>query len=172
MLNTIHDIFLMEDAKNDNSFKERENFFTLLFGGIKYDQAQARDIWLSGKKAGFELGLEYSSTHAQTIQLEGNIENENHKLFYKKFLRLCAVHNVAIQWHPHKGMTFTQLHPQAPKHGHRGTIYCQDINGYGVILTSSSQLSSDNIDEVKYRAEFEQAARENKSYYLFNSENQ
>jgi hypothetical protein len=89
---------------SDNSFKEPETMLSLLFGGHKYTQSEAREIWFSGIAVGLEEGLRRASLEGQRIQINSNMQNERQKEFYEKFLRLAQEYKCQIQYHPHFGM--------------------------------------------------------------------
>lgn len=95
---------IMDAKKDDNSFKEKENFFTLLSGGIKYSQAECRDIWFNGMAVGMERGLEMASLEGQKIDVTNNCKVPKHKEFLERFYKLASEYNCAIQYHPHHGM--------------------------------------------------------------------
>jgi hypothetical protein len=90
--------------KNDNSFKEKENVFTLLSGGIKYNQHEVREIWHSGIKLGIETGLFEASIEGNRIQLDSNTPEGKHKEFLIKFYDLCFEYGCGIQYHPKHGL--------------------------------------------------------------------
>lgn len=46
-----------EEMEGDTSFTEKVTGLGLLFGPIRYSQAEARDIWNKGIKLGIEIGL-------------------------------------------------------------------------------------------------------------------
>jgi hypothetical protein len=89
----------------DNSFKEKETTLSLLFGGHKYTQSEAREIWFSGIACGVEIGLNKASLEGQKLELINNTENPKHKEFLEKFYKLASEYQCAIQYHPQFGMT-------------------------------------------------------------------
>lgn len=97
------DNILFEENLNDNSFKERENTLSLLFGGIKYKQHEVREIYLRAKRIGVEIGLRKASLEGQMIEIN-NTKNPRHKEFLTKFHELAADYNCTIQYHPEIGM--------------------------------------------------------------------
>lgn len=95
---------MIDERLNDKSFQEKENVFTLLFGGIKYTQSQVRDIWFRGKEVGIEIGLRKASLEGQRIELDSNTLDPKHREFLEKFYKLAAEYQCAIQYHPEHGM--------------------------------------------------------------------
>lgn len=91
---------MQEHKKNDNSFKERS-----LFGlPIKYKQSEVREIWFQGIELGIEKGLRLASLEGQRIETNTNMQNQRHKEFYEKFLKLASDYNCCIQYHPMHGI--------------------------------------------------------------------
>ena len=93
----------------DNSFKEKENVFTLLFGGIKYSQSECREFWFQAMALGMQEGLRMGSIQGQQIDTTKGCKNERHKEFYTKFLKLAEEYNCAIVYHPLEGMVVMDL---------------------------------------------------------------
>jgi len=105
--------FIMDEIKRvDNSFKEKENFFTALKGGIRYSQPEVRDIWFQGIRVGIEEGLHRGSLAGQRIQITQNTKDQRHKKFYDEFLKLANEYNCQIQYHPQHGMCVIDLKKQ------------------------------------------------------------
>lgn len=98
-----------EEMSGDNSFKEKENALSLMFGGIKYSQLEMRDTWQNGIRRGIEIGLRKASLDGQIIELNSNTDNERHKEFLKRFYALAEEFNCAIQYHPEHGMVVVDL---------------------------------------------------------------
>lgn len=93
----------------DNSFKEKENVLTLLFGGIKYSQSECREFWFEAMTLGMQEGLRMGSIQGQRIDITNSCKNERHKEFYTKFLKLTEEYNCAIVYHPLEGMCVVDL---------------------------------------------------------------
>lgn len=93
----------------DNSFKEKENVFTLLTGGIKYTQAECREFWFKAMALGMQEGLRMGSLQGQRIDITNSCKNERHNEFYAKFLKLSEEYNCAILYHPLEGMCVVDL---------------------------------------------------------------
>jgi len=108
-MNIVEKIYIENDNSKDTSYQDKENFLTLMFGGIKFTQSEVRDAWLNGKRCGFEIGLHYNSNQGQMLQLSNNITNPKDKEFYDKFITLCNEYNIRISYHPEKGMIFEKL---------------------------------------------------------------
>jgi len=100
---------ISEMKLSDNSFKEKETGLSLFFGGHKYTQSEAREIWFSGIRVGIEEGLRRSSLEGQRIETHRNLTNDRHKEFYEKFLKLAEEYECRIQYHPHLGMCVTDM---------------------------------------------------------------
>jgi len=85
---------------NDSSFTEKG-----FLGFTKnYSQAEVRDIWFQGIELGINTGLNMATLEGQRIEIDNNIQNERHRLFYDEFLKLSTEYNCAIQYHPELGM--------------------------------------------------------------------
>ena len=100
---------VQEMKKNDKSFTEKENVFSLLLGGIKYNQVDVREIWFQGITVGLSEGLRIASLDGQKIDIMNSCKNERHKEFYNEFLKLSEKYNCAIQYHPVDGMCIIDL---------------------------------------------------------------
>lgn len=99
---------LEEDNKTDTSFTDNSPSSILEFiFGIKAKQKELRDIWLSGKSHGFEMGIQAACPEVQRLQLMGD-SNKEHKEFYDKFVKLCQEYDISIMYHPLEGMIFTE----------------------------------------------------------------
>lgn len=100
----------MQKARlTDNSFKEKENIFTLLFGGIKYSQSECREFWFQAMEIGMMEGLIMGSVDGQRIDLYNNCKEQRQKDFLDKFYKLAEEYNCAIVFHPIDGMIVMDL---------------------------------------------------------------
>jgi hypothetical protein len=102
------DVLMFDIERNDNSFTEKGNVFSSLFGH-KYSQGEAREIWFQGIRHGLEIGLRKASIEGQRIEITSNMTNERHKEFYSKFLELANKYNCQIQYHSNHGMMVIDL---------------------------------------------------------------
>ena len=88
---------------------EKENFFTMLKGGIRFSQAEVREIWFLGIASGIEIGLNKASLDGQMVELNDNTKDIRHKQFLEKFYKLAEEYMCAIQYHPEVGMTVVDV---------------------------------------------------------------
>lgn len=100
---------IQEIKKIDNSFKEKENIFTLLKGGITYSQAECREFWFQAMSLGMQEGLRMGSVQGQRIDLYNSCKEPRQKEFLEKFYKLAEEYNCAIVFHPHEGMVVLDL---------------------------------------------------------------
>jgi hypothetical protein len=100
---------IQEAMLNDNSFKEKENIFTLFTGGIKYPQSECRKFWFQAMSIGMSEGLRMGSIEGQKIDLTNNCKEPRQKEFLEKFYKLAEEYNCAIVFHPEHGMIVVDL---------------------------------------------------------------
>ncbi len=163
-----HTMFVWDYLKTDKSFQEKENIFTLLFGGISYKQHEVRNAYENAIKRGFELATDYWDENSRTEQLKDNSGNHNHDLFFRRFYRLCTEHNVRIQYRSDIGMCFEQLHPERPTMGHAGMIYAVRLKGgYTDVVESSKSLREKGIDELYFNKEFKEKMIKDESLFIY-----
>lgn len=98
------DYIFHQEMKDDTSFQEKENPFTLIFGGRNYSKNQVRETWHNGIKKGIEIGLMRASLEGQMVELNKSIDNERHLNFFKEFCTLSEKYECYIQYHPQTGM--------------------------------------------------------------------
>lgn len=103
-MDTRIEMIFHEAVAKDNSFNEKENFFTTLFGGINYSQAEVKGIWERGVKHGIEIGLNKAGLDGQKVELYKNTSDSNQKEFLDRFYELANKYHCAIQYHPEHGM--------------------------------------------------------------------
>lgn len=100
---------IQEAKRTDNSFKEKENFFTVLKGGITYSQSDCREFWFQAMAIGMEEGLRMGSIQGQRIDLLNSCKDHRQKEFLEKFYKLAEEYNCAIVYHPSEGMCVVDL---------------------------------------------------------------
>ena len=98
------EMIFQEEMKGDNSFKEKENFLSLFFGGIKYSQTEMKETWNMGIRHGIEIGLNRAGLAGQRLELHRNVKDPMQKEFLEKFYKLADEYKCAIQYHPQHGM--------------------------------------------------------------------
>jgi hypothetical protein len=102
--------YAIQDArKTDKSFTEKENFFTVLRGGLSYSQTEVREIWFTAMALGMHEGLRMGSMQGQRIDLTNSCKNSRQKEFLEKFYKLADEYNCAINYHPLEGMQIVDL---------------------------------------------------------------
>jgi hypothetical protein len=108
----------IQEAKlHDKSFMEKENFFTILQGGINYSQAECRDFWFGAMALGMQEGLRMASLQGQRIDLFNNCKTPRQEDFLNKFYDLAEEYNCAICFHPVEGMIVMDLNKNKINYG-------------------------------------------------------
>lgn len=98
-----------EELQGDNSFNEKVDLLSLIFGGNKYSQADMKTAWHNGIKHGIEIGLRKASLEGQRIELNQNTNDERQNEFLSRFYQLADDYKCTIQYHPEIGMSVIDI---------------------------------------------------------------